>query len=142
MPEVANGRREVFLVRLHGAAASLVTGFAVDVSAFDDETWDCYKAAVDAVRLSCPRGINDEHVMDHLKVLAALCYEDAEMPVGSRAEAASPRRASSKRARSTPFYAGRALRQDGLRRQLGARNCAAPSPRARCTAPAPPSPGA
>ena len=45
----------------------------VDVESFTDETWACYKAAVDAVRLSCPRGINDEHVMDHLKILAGIC---------------------------------------------------------------------
>ena len=57
----------------HGASASLVKGVTVDVASFDDETWDCYKAAVDAVRLSCPRGINDEHVMDHLKILAGIC---------------------------------------------------------------------
>jgi hypothetical protein len=50
---------------------------AVDVASFDDQTWDCYKAAVDAVRLSCPRGINDEHVMDHLKILASLCAQGA-----------------------------------------------------------------
>ena len=42
--------RFVAIAAAHGASASLVTGFAVDVSAFDDETWDCYKAAVDAVR--------------------------------------------------------------------------------------------
>ena len=62
------------IVRAHGIDASLLWGVvAVDISAFTDETWACYKAAVDAVRLSCPRGINDEHVMDHLKILAGIC---------------------------------------------------------------------
>ena len=61
----------------HGASASLVTGFAVDVASFDDATWACYKAAVDAVRLSCPRGINDEHVLAHLGILASLCAQGA-----------------------------------------------------------------
>ena len=50
---------------------------------FDDETWDCYKAAVDAVRLSCPRGINDEHVMDHLKILAGICAAEPASDVAS-----------------------------------------------------------
>ena len=59
----------------HGTSTGLLywDDDVVDVASFDDETWDCYKAAVDAVRLSCPRGINDEHVMDHLKILAGIC---------------------------------------------------------------------
>ena len=61
----------------HGASASLVTGFAVDVASFDDATWACYKAAVDAVRLSCPRGISDEFVLGHVGMLGALCAEGA-----------------------------------------------------------------
>ena len=59
----------------HGASASLVTGFAVDVASFDDATWACYKAAVDAVRLSCPRGISDEFVLGHVGMLGALCAD-------------------------------------------------------------------
>ena len=67
------------ITQVHGfKQAGLLWGVvAVDISAFTDETWDCYKAAVDAVRLSCPRGINDEHVMDHLKILASLCAQGA-----------------------------------------------------------------
>ena len=61
----------------HGASASLLWGVAVDISAFTDETWDCYKAAVDAVRLSCPRGISDEFVLGHVGMLGALCAEGA-----------------------------------------------------------------
>ena len=59
----------------HGTSTGLLywDDDVVDVASFDDETWDCYKAAVDAMRLSCPRGINDEHVMDHLKILAGIC---------------------------------------------------------------------
>ena len=66
--------RFVAIAAAHGIDASLLWGVvAVDVASFTDETWACYKAAVDAVRLSCPRGINDEHVMDHLKILAGIC---------------------------------------------------------------------
>ena len=61
----------------HGASTSLVTGFAVDVASFDDAAWACYKAAVDAVRLSCPRGISDEFVLGHVGMLGALCAEGA-----------------------------------------------------------------
>ena len=49
----------------------------MDVASFDDATWACYKAAVDAVRLSCPRGINDEFVLGHVGMLGALCAEGA-----------------------------------------------------------------
>ena len=72
----------------HGASASLVKGVTVDVASFDDETWDCYKAAVDAVRLSCPRGINDEHVMDHLKILAGICAAEPASDVAASVRAA------------------------------------------------------
>ena len=61
---------------------------AVDISAFTDETWACYKAAVDAVRLSCPRGINDEHVMDHLKILAGICEAEPASDVAASVRAA------------------------------------------------------
>ena len=61
------------IAHAHGIEFSHPSVVAVDVASFTDETWDCYKAAVDAVRLSCPRGINDEHVMDHLKILAGIC---------------------------------------------------------------------
>ena len=61
------------IAHAHGIEFSHPSVVAVDVASFTDETWDCYKAAVDAVRLSCPRGINDEHVMDHLKILAWIC---------------------------------------------------------------------
>ena len=47
------------------------------VASFDDATWACYKAAVDAVRLSCPRGISDEFVLGHVGMLGALCAEGA-----------------------------------------------------------------
>ena len=59
----------------HGTSTGLLywDDDVVDVASFTDEMWACYKAAVDAVRLSCPRGINDEHVMDHLKILAGIC---------------------------------------------------------------------
>ncbi len=50
---------------------------AVDVESFTDETWACYKAAVDAVRLSCPRGISDEFVLGHVGMLGALCAQGA-----------------------------------------------------------------
>ena len=69
--------RFVAIAAAHGASASLVTGFAVDVASFDDATWACYKAAVDAVRLSCPRGISDEFVLGHVGMLGALCAEGA-----------------------------------------------------------------
>ena len=59
----------------HGT--SLVKGVAVDVASFDDKTWACYKAAVDAVRLSCPRGLNDEYVLGHVGILGTLCAEGA-----------------------------------------------------------------
>ena len=72
------------IVRAHGIDASLLWGVvAVDVASFTDETWECYKAAVDAVRLSCPRGINDEHVMDHLKILAGICAAEPASDVAS-----------------------------------------------------------
>ena len=67
--------RFVAIAAAHGASASLVTGFAVDVASFDDATWACYKAAVDTVRLSCPRGISDEFVLGHVGMLGALCAE-------------------------------------------------------------------
>ena len=72
-----------------GIDVSLLWGVvAVDISAFTDETWDCYKAAVDAVRLSCPRGINDEHVMDHLKILAGICWAEPASDVAASVRAA------------------------------------------------------
>ena len=37
----------------------------------------CYKAAVDAVRLSCPRGLNDEYVLGHVGILGTLCADGA-----------------------------------------------------------------
>ena len=67
--------RFVAIAAAHGASASLVTGFAVDVASFDDNVWQCYKAAVDAVRLSCPRGISDEFVLGHVGMLGALCAQ-------------------------------------------------------------------
>ena len=67
--------RFVAIAAAHGASASLVTGFAVDVASFDDATWACYKAAVDAVRLSCPRGISDEFVLGQVGMLGALCAQ-------------------------------------------------------------------
>ena len=77
------------IVQAHGVDASLFWGVvAVDVASFTDETWDCYKAAVDAVRLSCPRGINDEHVMDHLKILAGICAAAPASDVASTVRAA------------------------------------------------------
>ena len=61
----------------HGTSTGLLywDDDVVDVASFDDETWDCYKAAVDAVRLSCPRGISDEHVLGHVGMLGALCAQ-------------------------------------------------------------------
>ena len=77
------------IVRAHGIDASLLWGVvAVDVASFTDETWACYKAAVDAVRLSCPRGINDEHVMDHLKILAGICWAEPASDVAASVRAA------------------------------------------------------
>ena len=77
------------IVRAHGIDASLLWGVvAVDVASFTDETWECYKAAVDAVRLSCPRGINDEHVMDHLKILAGICAAEPASDVAASVRAA------------------------------------------------------
>ena len=67
----------------HGASAGLLKGVPVDVAGFTDDVWQCYKAAVDAVRLSCPRGINDEHVMDHLKILAGICAAEPASDVAS-----------------------------------------------------------
>ena len=67
--------RFVAIAAAHGIDASLLWGVAVDVSGFTDDVWQCYKAAVDAVRLSCPRGINDEHVLGHVGMLGALCAE-------------------------------------------------------------------
>ena len=87
-------RTETFLrfeaiVRAHNfQQAGLLWGVvAVDISAFTDETWDCYKAAVDAVRLSCPRGISDEFVLGHVGMLGALCAE-GEPDVASTVRAA------------------------------------------------------
>ena len=60
-----------------GSAAMLLKGAPVDVAGFTDDVWQCYKDAVDAVRLSCPRGINDEHVLGHVGMLGALCAEGA-----------------------------------------------------------------
>ena len=78
-----------WIVHAHGIDASLLWGVvAVDVASFTDETWDCYKAAVDAVRLSCPRGINDEHVMDHLKILAGICAAEPASDVAASVRAA------------------------------------------------------
>ena len=77
------------IVHAHGIDASLLWGVvAVDVASFTDETWACYKAAVDAVRLSCPRGINDEHVMDHLKILAGICAAAPASDVAASVRAA------------------------------------------------------
>ena len=67
--------RFVAIAAAHGASASLVKGVTVDVASFDDEMWACYKAAVDAVRLSCPRGISDEFVLGHVGMLGALCAD-------------------------------------------------------------------
>ena len=62
----------------HGASTGLLYWtWTVDVASFDDATWACYKAAVDAVRLSCPRGISDEFVLGHVGMLGALCAEGA-----------------------------------------------------------------
>ena len=67
-----------WIVHAHGIDASLLWGVvAVDVASFTDETWACYKAAVNAVRLSCPRGISDEFVLDYVGMLGALCAEGA-----------------------------------------------------------------
>ena len=78
-----------WIVHAHGIDASLLWGVvAVDVASFTDETWACYKAAVDAVRLSCPRGINDEHVMDHLKILAGICWAEPASDVAASVRAA------------------------------------------------------
>ena len=71
------------IAHAHGIEFSHPSVVAVDVASFTDETWDCYKAAVDAVRLSCPRGINDEHVMDHLKILAGICAAEPASDVAS-----------------------------------------------------------
>ena len=49
----------------------------MDVAGFTDDVWQCYKAAVDAVRLSCPRGISDEFVLGHVGMLGALCADGA-----------------------------------------------------------------
>ena len=74
----------------HGTSTGLLywDDDVVDVASFDDEMWACYKAAVDAVRLSCPRGINDEHVMDHLKILAGICAAAPASDVASTVRAA------------------------------------------------------
>ena len=73
----------------HGASTGLLYWtWTVDVASFDDATWACYKAAVDAVRLSCPRGINDEHVMDHLKILAGICAAEPASDVAASVRAA------------------------------------------------------
>ena len=61
----------------HGASAGLLKGVPVDVSGFTDDVWQCYKDAVDAVRLSCPRGISDEFVLGHVGMLGALCAQGA-----------------------------------------------------------------
>ena len=63
----------------HGTSTGLLywDDDVVDVASFDDATWDCYKAAVDAVRLSCPRGLNDEYVLGHVGILGTLCAEGA-----------------------------------------------------------------
>ena len=71
------------IAHAHGIEFSHPSVVAVDVASFTDEMWDCYKAAVDAVRLSCPRGINDEHVMDHLKILAGICAAEPASDVAS-----------------------------------------------------------
>ena len=70
--------RFVAIAAAHGIDASLLWGVdAVDVASFTDETWACYKAAVNAVRLSCPRGISDEFVLGYVGMLGALCAEGA-----------------------------------------------------------------
>ena len=63
----------------HGTSTDLLywDDDVVDVVSFTDETWDCYKAAVDAVRLSCPRGISDEFVLGYVGMLGALCAQGA-----------------------------------------------------------------
>lgn len=61
----------------YGSSAKLLKGVAVDVAAFDDDVWACYKSAVDAVRLSCSRGLNDEHVLGHVGMLGSLCADGA-----------------------------------------------------------------
>ena len=71
------------IAHAHGIEFSHPSVVAVDVASFTDEMWACYKAAVDAVRLSCPRGINDEHVMDHLKILAGICAAEPASDVAS-----------------------------------------------------------
>ena len=60
-----------------GSSATLLKGVPVDVAGFTDDVWQCYKDAVDAVRLSCPRGLNDEHVLGHVGMLGALCADGA-----------------------------------------------------------------
>ena len=58
-----------------GSSATLLKGVPVNVAVFTDDVWQCYKDAVDAVRLSCPRGLNDEHVLGHVGMLGALCAQ-------------------------------------------------------------------
>ena len=70
---------------LHGL---LERGAKTDVGAFSDAHWACYGDAIEAVRTACPRGIDDEHVLGHLKVLAALCYADAGADVAGTVAAA------------------------------------------------------
>lgn len=70
---------------LHGL---LERGAKTDVGAFSDAHWACYGDAIEAVRTACPRGIDDEHVLGHLKVLAALCYADAGADVAGAVAAA------------------------------------------------------
>ena len=72
--EVANAHGHT-LHHLMEAGKRLIPGH------FSEATWGCYKRAIEEVRTTCPRGIADEHVMDHLKVLGALCFEDATAPV-------------------------------------------------------------
>ena len=60
-----------------GSSATLLKGVPVNVAVFTDDVWQCYKDAVDAVRLSCPRGLNDEHILGHVGMLGALCADGA-----------------------------------------------------------------
>ena len=87
---IASARASITL--RHGyceiARLLLERGAKTDVGAFSDAHWACYGDAIEAVRTACPRGIDDEHVLGHLKVLAALCYADAGADVAGTVAAA------------------------------------------------------
>ncbi|KAH8098258.1 cysteine-type peptidase [Aureococcus anophagefferens] len=71
-----------------GSRHGLLGGAKTGVSAFSDAHWACYGDAIEAVRTAWPRGIDDEHVLGHLKVLAALCYADTGADVAGAVAAA------------------------------------------------------